>query len=107
MIETLDALADILYVTLGAGVSFGLQLDKAFDLVHQSNMSKVCTSEKEAKETISWYKKNYIPGTKKLVYDTPSYKKSKNGKYWIIYNESSGKRLKSINYKPVKFNSIL
>ena len=33
-------------------------LDKAFDIVHKSNMSKLCVSEKEAQETVNWYKQN-------------------------------------------------
>jgi len=107
MTETLDALADILYVVYGTGISLGFSLDTAFDLVHQSNMSKVCHTEEEAKETVEWYKKYYLLGTKKLVYDTPAYKLSPDKKYWIIYNKSTGKILKSINYKPVTFDSML
>ncbi len=34
-------LADILYVVYGAGVSFGIDLDHAFAVVHESNMSKL------------------------------------------------------------------
>ena len=39
--EVADALTDILYVTYGAGHSFGIDLDKCFDEVQQSNMSKL------------------------------------------------------------------
>ena len=39
--EVADALTDILYVTYGAGSAFGIDLDKCFDEVHQSNMSKL------------------------------------------------------------------
>ena len=39
--ETADALTDILYVTYGAGHAFGINLDKCFDEVQQSNMSKL------------------------------------------------------------------
>tara|TARA_B110000444_G_C18407492_1_gene396480 strand:- start:147 stop:518 length:372 start_codon:yes stop_codon:yes gene_type:complete len=39
--EVADALTDILYVTYGAGTAFGINLDKCFDEVHQSNMSKL------------------------------------------------------------------
>ena len=38
--EVADALADILYVTYGAGHAFGINLDKCFEEVQNSNMSK-------------------------------------------------------------------
>ena len=39
--ETADALTDILYVTYGAGHALGIDLDKCFDEVQKSNMSKL------------------------------------------------------------------
>ena len=39
--EIADALTDILYVTYGAGHAFGINLDKCFDEVQNSNMSKL------------------------------------------------------------------
>ena len=39
--EVADALTDILYVTYGAGHAFGVNLDKCFDEVQNSNMSKL------------------------------------------------------------------
>tara|TARA_B100000953_G_C17860640_1_gene371433 strand:+ start:136 stop:507 length:372 start_codon:yes stop_codon:yes gene_type:complete len=39
--EAADALTDILYVTYGAGHAFGVDLDKCFDEVQKSNMSKL------------------------------------------------------------------
>jgi predicted HAD superfamily Cof-like phosphohydrolase len=44
--EVADALTDILYVTYGAGSAFGIDLDKCFDEVHRSNMSKLGSDEK-------------------------------------------------------------
>ena len=41
ILETADALTDILYVTYGAGHAFGINLDKCFDEVQASNMSKL------------------------------------------------------------------
>jgi predicted HAD superfamily Cof-like phosphohydrolase len=41
ILEVADALTDILYVTYGAGHSFGIDLDKCFEEVQQSNMSKL------------------------------------------------------------------
>jgi len=41
LLEVADALTDILYVTYGAGHAFGIDLDKCFDEVQASNMSKL------------------------------------------------------------------
>ena len=41
MLEIADALTDILYVTYGAGHAFGIDLDKCFNEVQESNMSKL------------------------------------------------------------------
>jgi phosphoribosyl-ATP pyrophosphohydrolase len=92
-VETADALADILYVVYGMGTAIGMNLDTIFDLVHKSNMSKLCTTEQEAKDTVEWYKNN------NTEYDSPTYRQT--DKYFIVYNKSTGKILKSINYKPV------
>ena len=44
--ETADALTDILYVTYGAGHAFGINLDKCFNEVQKSNMSKLSADGK-------------------------------------------------------------
>ena len=41
LLEVADALTDILYVTYGAGHAFGIDLDKCFEEVQNSNMSKL------------------------------------------------------------------
>ena len=41
LVDVADALTDILYVTYGAGHAFGINLDKCFDEVQASNMSKL------------------------------------------------------------------
>ena len=43
LLEVADALTDILYVTYGAGHAFGINLDKCFEEVQSSNMSKLGT----------------------------------------------------------------
>jgi predicted HAD superfamily Cof-like phosphohydrolase len=95
-VEVIDALADILYVVYGAGKSFGIDLDNAFDIVHRSNMSKFCKTEEEAKKTVEWYKIN------DSRYDSPEYRQK--GDLWIVYNKSTGKILKSVEYTPAKFD---
>ena len=63
-------------------------------------MSKLCKNEKEAIETVEWY-------VKEGRYDSPAYRLSDDGKYYVVYNKNTMKILKSINYTPVNFDSIL
>ncbi len=99
-IETIDALSDILYVVYGFYTALGVDADKAFDLVHKSNMSKLCKTENEAKETVKSYQSDDR-------YDSPTYRLSDDGTHYVVYNQSTSKILKSINYNPVCFDSIL
>ena len=46
LLEVADALTDLLYVTYGAGHAFGINLDKCFEEVHRSNMSKLSADGK-------------------------------------------------------------
>ena len=46
LLEVADALTDILYVTYGAGHAFGINLDKCFEEVQNSNMSKLGENNK-------------------------------------------------------------
>ena len=46
LLEVADALTDILYVTYGAGHAFGINLDKCFNEVQSSNMSKLDSNGK-------------------------------------------------------------
>ena len=99
-VETIDALTDILYVVYGFYTSIGIDADKAFELVHKSNMSKLCVSEQEAKDTVKSYESDDR-------YDSPDYRLSDDGKYYVVFNKSTSKILKSINYSPVSFDTIL
>ena len=83
------------------GIYIGIDLDKSFDIVHRSNMSKLCVDEAESKRTVDNYKET------QTKYDSPNFKKSENGDYWVVYNEGTGKILKSINYTPANFESML
>jgi predicted HAD superfamily Cof-like phosphohydrolase len=96
-----NALFNIIYDTYSMGIIFGINVDEAFDIVHKSNMTKLCLSEEEAKKTVEWYIQN------ELRYLTPSYKKAPDDIHWIVYEQSTGKVLKSINYTPanlIKFS---
>jgi len=85
--------------TLKIGYHIDVNLDKAFKLVHESNMSKFCNTEDVAKDTVEWYNKNDDR------YTSPTYKQSNVN--WVVYNESTGKVLKSIKYHPVELKSVL
>ena len=70
IIETADALTDILYVTYGAGHSFGINLDKCFLEVHRSNMSKLGKNGKPIYNEFGKVMKgpNYFkPNLKKII----------------------------------------
>ncbi len=103
--NTLDLISDILVNllinTYKMGLYLAINLDKSFDIVHKSNMSKLCSSKDEAQKTVDWYKKN------QKRYDTPDYRLSDSKKYYVVYNKSTGKILKSINYTPARFDSLL
>ena len=65
-----DALTDILVVTYGAGAAFGIDLDKCFEEVHRSNMSKLSDAGKPIYNEFGKVMKgpNYSPpDLKKLI----------------------------------------
>lgn len=99
IIEVADALCDIQYVLAGAILEFGLgeKFKELFDEVQRSNMSKACSSEGEALETVSYYhdKKG-----------TDAYYVEQDGKY-LVYRKGDKKTLKSVNYSPADIESIL
>lgn len=100
LVETIDALADILYVVYGAFTAIGVNADEAFQIVQESNMSKLCKNEEEAKLTVE----SYIGDER---YDSPAYKLSEDGQHYIVYNKSTMKILKNVNYTPASFGHLL
>lgn len=93
LVETADALGDILYVVFGAIHEFGLKdkIDAIFDDIHASNMSKGCSSMAEAEATVEHYKGL---GVESYIVE--------RGNKFLVYRTEDKKALKSINYKPVK-----
>ena len=70
LLEVADALTDILYVTYGAGHAFGIDLDKCFDEVQNSNMSKLDENGKpiyNEKGKVLKGPKYFKPNLKKFV----------------------------------------
>lgn len=92
IVEVLDALCDIAYVSLGNGTMLhGLkgQIWPAYLEVQASNMSKACSSEEEAILTVS--KRAEEQG------ETCHYEKIEEGRY-IVYRTRDRKVMKSVNY---------
>ena len=102
MKEIIDSLADIEYVVLGAATAFGFDQNHAFEIVHKSNMSKLCETEQDAIITVNKYKEE-VPQR----YDSPAYRRSDDGIHWVVYNQSTMKILKSHKYIEADFTSIL
>ena len=94
-----ETLVKLLYSVNTLGIIIGVDLDRSFDIVHNSNMTKICKNKEEAQHSVTWYIKN------DRRYNSPSYKQNKYG--FVIFNEDTGKILKSINYTPANFDSIL
>ncbi len=59
MQDFLKEMCDVIYVIKGTAVSFGMDLDKAYDLVHKSNMSKFPFTKDETGKVLKG--KNYKP----------------------------------------------
>jgi hypothetical protein len=114
-----DILLRIIANTYNFAYQLNIPIDLVFDLVHRSNMSKICISEFEAQLTVRTYEAKYIQhqmlydeysnvyGKNSLLaasvycpYDSPYYIK-KTDEIYLIKNKSTGKALKSINYEAV------
>ena len=91
IVEILDAICDIAYVTLGnATMLHGLK-DKiwpAYKEVQASNMSKSCKTEKEAAQTV----------TQRAKEQGEECHSEKVGDYYVVYRTRDRKVMKSINY---------
>ena len=91
IIEVLDALCDITYVSLGNGAMLHGLKDKvwpAYQEVQASNLSKACSSEEEAQATVELRSKEQ---------GEPCHYEKVN-KYYIVYRTRDKKVMKNINY---------
>ena len=92
IVEILDALCDIAYVSLGNGVMLHGLKDKiwpAYQEVQASNMSKACSTEEEAIQTVSQRSKDQG--------EACHFEKLEEGRY-IVYRTRDRKVMKNINY---------
>jgi predicted HAD superfamily Cof-like phosphohydrolase len=99
LVEVADGLCDLMYVLCGSIHEFGLgeKFVDLFNEVQRSNMSKACSTEEEAQQTLEHYKQKD---------GTEGYYKENNGK-WLVYRKEDDKVLKSINYSPADLKSII
>jgi len=91
IVEILDALCDITYVSLGNGAMLHGLKDKiwpAYQEVQASNMSKACKTEDEALQTV----------IKRTVEQNEACHHEKVGDYYIVYRTRDRKVMKNINY---------
>jgi predicted HAD superfamily Cof-like phosphohydrolase len=91
IVEVLDALCDITYVSLGNGAMLHGLKDKvwpAYQEVQASNLSKACSSEEDAQETVR---------VRSQEQKEPCHYE-KVGDYYIVYRSSDRKVMKNINY---------
>ena len=91
IVEVLDALCDITYVSLGNGAMLHGLKDKiwpAYKEVQASNMSKACNTPQEAIETVS---------VRAIEQKEPCHYE-KVGNVWVVYRSRDKKVMKSINY---------
>ena len=91
IVEVLDALCDITYVSLGNGAMLHGLKDKvwpAYQEVQASNLSKACTSEEEAQETVR---------VRSAEQKEPCHYEQV-GKYFIVYRTRDRKVMKNVNY---------
>ena len=100
--EIPDALGDILYVTYGAGLTFGYDLDDYFADIHESNMSKFAPSMEEANETIRLYSSGQHPDKIGHIITGLHVREVKPGSVYAIMNTSTGKVLKYHKYLTVQ-----
>lgn len=99
VIEVADSLGDLMVVLCGSILEFGMgdKFDELFLEVHRSNMSKACSSQQEAIQTLLHYKEKD---------GTEGYYKEVDGK-WLVYRKEDNKVLKSINYSPANLTDII
>ena len=93
---------ELLKLTYALGSLYNIDVDADFAIIHQSNMSKLCDTEEDAKATVASYDLKFKNGNS--PYDSPYYYELPELNKWIVKNKSTGKALKNIKYKEVSFD---
>lgn len=98
IVEIADALCDLQYVLSGAVLEFGLgeKFVELFNEVQRSNMSKACSTQQEADETIEFYKEKGQDAYSEVSGDKIN-----------VHRTSDNKVLKNKYYSPADLKTIL
>jgi len=101
--DTIDGLGDVLWTAIRAFMDYGVDIEKAIDAIHVSNMSKLCGTQMEAAETVAAYWNGTHPDKKGQSLIT-AYKRQ--GKRYVVYLKSTGKVMKSVKFKEPDFSAL-
>lgn len=98
MVEIADALCDLQYVLSGAVLEFGLgeKFPALFNEVQRSNMSKACSNQNEADDTIEFYKEKGEEAFSEI-----------SGEKINVHRKCDHKVLKNKYYSPADLKTIL
>ena len=98
IVEIADALCDLQYVLSGAVLEFGLgeKFVELFNEVQRSNMSKACSTQQQADETIEFYKEKGQEAYSEVSGDKIN-----------VHRIEDNKVLKSVKYSPADLKTIL
>lgn len=97
LVGVADAIGDALVVIYGAANDCGLDADAIMAIIHESNMSKLCTSEEDAQLAVSEYAKGGYHGRSEQIEADYRPAPQMDGCF-VVFNKSTGKTLKGPNF---------
>lgn len=89
LVEMLDGLGDLMWVTVRAMYRLGVDPEKLMKIIYDSNMTKMCDTLEEVHETINFYKKR----------DNCECKVEKVEGKFLVKRAEDGKVLKNVNFR--------
>ena len=101
LIEMADALADLLYVTYGAAITFGIPLDAVVTEVHRSNMTKLWTDEDIRSLAVAG------DGSVAEANEMQAVRIGEGERHTVVYRAFDGKVMKPPSYSPPNILKVL